>query len=218
LYTTHGDCHPLIKLDKPFCKHYGFKLDKYVKAWEDEEQEQYNHKGQNISVSRLPNYIPQTRFAHSNGRHYAFQPQVDLNLTGARFSGTLGPKKFRAKNFCKESCLHFTNEYSMAWKYILLSSYAEALISCLEKPSKNDGDSSECMYYDRKESLEKEGKFVWSVGPWHIRRAVGQAFGQTIGLPVFIKSASQLVSQSTGRLVGWSVISHSNCLSVCLSV
>jgi hypothetical protein len=59
VYAKRGDCHLLVKLDKPFCEHYGFKLDKYVKVsvnyqhilnnkmWETQEQ----FKGQNISTS-----------------------------------------------------------------------------------------------------------------------------------------------------------------------
>ena len=102
-----------------------------------------------------------------------------------------------------------------ARKDILLPSYPEkmALFSCLEKISRNVGVSPECMSYDRKESLEKEGEFCCSEYPALCRAGVRSA-GQTIGLPVFIKSASQSVSQSTGRLVGRSVISLLICLSV----
>ena len=60
----------------------------------------------------------------------------------------------------------------------------EALISCLEKPARNAGDSPECMYYDKKESLEKEGKFVGQLvvrisGALSVRRLVRQLVCQS---------------------------------------
>jgi hypothetical protein len=157
VYTNQSDCQPLIKLDKPFCSHYGFKLDKYVnvsvdtqQSWNNvlwEKQEQYDQilfKGKNMSAS--PKCMEQVRFI---GCYYTF-PGCDRSTS-----------VFRPKKFCKESCLHFTNDcstFSKAWKEILLSSFPEkaALFSCLEKPSRNAGDSPECVYYDRKESVEKE--------------------------------------------------------------
>ncbi|CAB4035413.1 partial, partial [Paramuricea clavata] len=97
-------------------------------------------------MSASPECMDQVRFIAC---YYTF-PGCD------RSTSVLRPKKF-----CKESCLHFTNECSRfvnAWKEILLPSYPEkaALFSCLEKPSRNAGESPECVYYDRKESVEKE--------------------------------------------------------------
>ena len=184
MYTTQGDCRPLIKLDNPFCEHYGFKLDKYVKAsgddqqilnnqlWEIQEQfEQIDAKRQNISTSH--ECTDQFRFP---GCYYAF--------AGCdRSTSVLKPKKI-----CKESCLHFTKKCSAfvrMWNNVfgpavLAGNLSAALFNCVEKPSRNAGDTPECMYYDRKESLEKEGKFGRSVGRWHIRRAIREAFGQTV--------------------------------------
>ena len=172
MYTTQGDCRPLIKLDKPFCEHYGFKLDKYVevsvnyqqvlnnKLWE--MQEQFN--GQHISTSH--ECTDQFRF---HACYYAF-------VGCDRSTSVLKPKKI-----CKESCLHFTKECSAfvrTWEDVfepILSPGEPSgeLFNCVKKPSRNAGNTPECMYYDRKESLEKEGKFGRSVGRWHIRRAVG---------------------------------------------
>ena len=190
VYTTQGDCHPLIKLDNPFCEHYGFKLDKYVEVSVDNQQVLNNRlweiqeqfKGQNISTSH--ECTDQFRFP---GCYYAF-PGCD------RSTSVLKPKKI-----CKESCLHFTKECSAfvrMWKDVFEHAMSFAiptseLFNCVEKPSRNAGDTPECMYHDRKESLEKEGKFSRSVGIWRIRRAVGQAFGQTVGLPDFIKVIHQ---------------------------
>jgi hypothetical protein len=158
VYTTQGDCHPLIKLDNPFCEHYGFKLDKYVKVsgddqqvqnnklWEIQEQfEKINVKRQNISTSH--ECTDQFRFP---GCYYAF-PVCN------RSTSVLKPKKI-----CKESCLHFTKECSAfvrMWNDVFQPSGEEAVFNCVEKPSRNAGDTPECMYYNRKESLEKEGKF-----------------------------------------------------------
>ena len=83
-----------------------------------------------------------------------------------RFQGAIAAQvDFRSKKFCKESCLHFTNECSAfvkAWKHILLPNHPDidARFSCVKRPSRNAGDSPECVYYDRKESLEKEGMLV----------------------------------------------------------
>ena len=167
MYTS--DCHPLIKLDNPFCEHYGFKLDKYVevsvnyqqvlnnKLWE--MQEQFN--GQHISTSH--ECTDQFRF---HACYYAF--------AGCdRSTSVLKPKKI-----CKESCLHFTKKCSAfvkMWNDVfgpttLAGKPGDGLFNCVEKPSRNAGDTPECMYDDRKESLEKEGKCSRSVGRWHIRR------------------------------------------------
>jgi hypothetical protein len=192
VYTTQGDCHPLIKLDNPFCEHYGFKLDKYVKVSVDYQQVLNNQlwelheqfKGQNIST--LHECIDQFRFF---GCYSAF--------AGCdRSTSVLKPKKI-----CKEFCLHFTKEcsaFGKIWKDVYGSAIWEGkpiseLVNCLEKPSRNAGDTPGCMYYDRKESLEKESKFVWSIGRWHIRRAVGQAFGRT-GRRLFRRSDGWSVS------------------------
>jgi hypothetical protein len=45
------------------------------------------------------------------------------------------------------------------WNDVFQPSGEEAVFNCVEKPSRNAGDTPECMYYNRKESLEKEGKF-----------------------------------------------------------
>jgi hypothetical protein len=159
--TNTSYCQPLIKLDKPFCEHYGFKLDKYVNVsvgdqqyWNDrlwKLQEQYDQifvKRQNRSIS--PKCIDQFWFA---GCHYTFP--------GCERSTSV----FKPKKFCKVSCLHFTNECSMfatVLKDIYLSGNPgrKFLFSCLKRPSRNAGDSPECVYYERKESLEKEGMLV----------------------------------------------------------
>ena len=72
---------------------------------------------------------------------------------------------FIPRKICKESCLGFLNEcgtFLKAWRIAVLSSSPdkEALFSCLEQPSRNAGDSPECVDYDRRERLEKEGMFV----------------------------------------------------------
>ena len=173
--TKQGDCHPLIKLDNPFCEHYGFKLDKYVKASVRDQQVLNNQlwgmqeqfKGQNFSKSH--ECTDRFRFP---GCYYAF-PGCDRSTS-----------VFKPKQICKESCLHFTKECSAfvkMWKVVYVPNMfagkpSDELFNCEEKPSRNAGDTPECMYYDWKESLEKEGKFGWSNGRWHIRRAVGQTF------------------------------------------
>ena len=205
MYTKRGDCQPLIKLDKPFCEHYGFKLDKYVNVSVDyqrfwnkrlwELQKQYDQvfvEARNVSAS--PECIEQIRFA---GCHFTF-PGCDRSTSG-----------FRSKTFCKESCLHFTyecNAFVKAWKYILLPNYPDidAWFSCVRRPPRNAGDSPECVYYDRKESLEKEGMLV--------DRLVVRIFStlsdtRSVQRLVCLSSLSQAVIQSIGQLVSRSVIS-----------
>ncbi|CAB4045289.1 Hypothetical predicted protein [Paramuricea clavata] len=97
------------------------------------------------------------RFA---GCYYMF-PGCDRSTSG-----------FRTKKFCKESCLHFTNECSTfveALNEIFLQYYPEkkALTSCLEKASRNAGDSPECISYDRKESLKKEDCLYLNGSSYH---------------------------------------------------
>ena len=72
---------------------------------------------------------------------------------------------FVPKKICKESCLAFLNEcgrFVKVWRDAYVGRYRnkEALFSCLEQPSRNAGDSPECVDYDRRERLEKEGMFV----------------------------------------------------------
>ena len=127
------------------------------KLWELQEQ----FKRQNISTSQ--ECTDQYRFP---GCYYAF--------AGCdRSTSVLKPKKI-----CKESCLHFTKKCSAfvkMWNDVfgpttLAGKPGDGLFNCVGKPSRNAGDTPECMYDDRKESLEKEGKFSRSVGRWHIRR------------------------------------------------
>ena len=197
MYAKWGDCHPLIKLDKLFCKHYGFKLDKYVKVSVDDQQvlnnqlwgmqEQFNQiKGGNISTSH--ECTDQLRFP---GCYYAF--------AGCdRSTSVLKPKKI-----CKESCLHFTKECSAfvkMWNDVFGPALlggdpsVAAVFNCVEKPSRNAGDTPECIYYDRKESLEKEGKCGRSIGRWYIPGALSSIRSvrrQTVGQSVFIKVIHQ---------------------------
>ena len=72
---------------------------------------------------------------------------------------------FIPKKICKESCLAFLNECRTFLKisrdaYLSQNPDKAALFSCLEQPSRNAGDSPECVDYDRRERLEKEGMFV----------------------------------------------------------
>jgi hypothetical protein len=180
VYAKRGDCHLLVKLDKPFCEHYGFKLDKYVKVsvnyqqilnnkmWEVQEQ----FKGQNISTS------------HECSDQFRFPGCYQAFAGCDRSTSVLKPKKI-----CKESCLHFTKECSAfvkMWNDVFAPTLltddpsGAALFNCTEKPSRNAGDTPECMHYDRKESVEKEGKFSRSVCRWHIRRAVEHAYSPTV--------------------------------------
>ena len=71
---------------------------------------------------------------------------------------------FVPKKICKESCLGFLNECGTFLKVcrgVYLSKHPdkEALFTCLKQPSRNAGDSPECVDYDRRERLEKQGKF-----------------------------------------------------------
>ncbi|CAB3991942.1 angiopoietin-1 receptor-like [Paramuricea clavata] len=169
VYSKWGDCHPLIKLDKPVCEHYGFKLDKYVKVLENDQQvlnnqlwgmqKQFNQiEGQNISTSL--ECIDQLRFP---GCYYAF--------AGCDRSTSL----FKPKKICKESCLHFTKECSAfvkVWKAVYLPTMlagnpSGALFNCVEKPSRNAEDTPECMHYDRKESLEQEDCLYLNGSSYH---------------------------------------------------
>ncbi len=161
MYTNHGDCQPLINLDKPFCEYYGFKVDKYVNEptnaqqhWNDElwktQELYYELLGKVQDLSTSPECLDQARFL---GCYYSF-PGCDRTTS-----------VFRPKKFCKETCLNFGKEcrkFLEAVKdiYSVMRPTTLALFNCLEKPSRNAGDSPECMYYNRKESLEKEGMLV----------------------------------------------------------
>ncbi len=103
---------------------------------------------QNLSTS--PECIDQARFIGC----YLYFPGCD------RTTSVFWPRRF-----CKELCHYFEKEcrtFLEALKDIFLPMYPtkEALLNCLEKPSRNAGDSPECVYYNRKESLEKEGMLV----------------------------------------------------------
>ena len=145
--------------------------------WELKEQyDQVFVKAPNASTS--PECMDQIRFF---GCHYAF-PGCDRSTSA-----------FKPKKFCKDSCLHFTNECSTflkAWKDIYLSGNPDEayLFSCLKRPLRNAGDSPECVYYERNESLEKEGMLV-------DRRSIGMSFSPGVSL-----LAGWLVSLS---VVGW---------------
>ena len=159
--TNTSYCHPLTKLDKPYCELYGFKLDKYVNVSVNLQQyendrmwvAQKRHDllfstGQNVSSS--PECMHQVRFI---GCYYMF-PSCDRSTS-----------VFEAKKICKETCLNFINECSTfvsAWKEMYLSSNPEyeAWFNCSKQPLRNAGGFPECVYYDRKESLEREGKLV----------------------------------------------------------
>ena len=121
--------------------------------WETQElYYQVIRKMQNLSTS--PECIDQTRFI---GCYFNF-PGCDRTTS-----------VFRPRRFCKESCIYFEKQcrpFVKALKDILfptLYSSKLALFNCLEKPSRNAGDSPECVYYNRKESLEKEGMLVSQV-------------------------------------------------------
>ncbi len=161
MYTNHGDCQPLFKLDKPFCEYYGFKVGKYVNVsanaqqyWNDElweKQELYYQIARKVQdLSTSPECMDRARFV---GCH--------LNFPGCDRTTSV----FRPKKFCKELCLYFEKEcgaFLKALKDLFLPMYPtmEALLNCLEKPPRNAGDSPECVYYNRNESLEKEGMLV----------------------------------------------------------
>jgi hypothetical protein len=94
-----------------------------------------------------------------------------------------------------------------AWKHILFPNHPgiDARFSCVKRPSRNAGDSPECVYYDRKDCLEKEGMLV--------DRLVVRIFSalldtRSVRRLVCQSSLSQSVNQwAIGRLVGRSVIS-----------
>ena len=117
------------------------------RLWHVQEQfHQIFFEGQNVSASCMD----QARFA---GCYYTF-PGCDRSTS-----------VFRPKQFCKESCLHFTNECSASFKQgidVSSSFYPgkEALFNCSKKTSRNAGDSPGCLYYHRKKSLEREGMLV----------------------------------------------------------
>jgi hypothetical protein len=69
------------------------------------------------------------------------------------------------KKICKESCIRFSRKcgtFVAIWKKAFLVAYPDkkAMINCFGLPSRNAGDSPECVDYDRKESLEREGMLV----------------------------------------------------------
>ena len=153
-------CHPLIKLNNSFCEHYGFKLDIYVNVsvnyqqfWNDRlwsSQKQYQELIQPQFRTVPQECIHQARYF---GCYFTF-PSCDHTTS-----------VFVPKKICKESCIGFFNEcatFLKLWMEVYLSRHPDkaALFSCLEQPSRNAGDSPECVDYDRRERLEKEGMFV----------------------------------------------------------
>ncbi|XP_028399014.1 uncharacterized protein LOC114522512 [Dendronephthya gigantea] len=150
-------CHPLRKLNSPFCAAHGIKLDTYVNTttndmqyWNDElkgYEETYKKlfferhlSPQNVSDE----CANQMRFI---GCYFMF-PSCD------RTTGTLKPRQI-----CKETCLHFLRECSVyfnAWKDIHLSGSPgdKDLLNCLKQPSVTAGDNVECIAYARNKSSE----------------------------------------------------------------
>ena len=153
-------CHPLIKLNNSFCEHYGFKLDSYVNVSVDYQQYWndylwYSQKQYEQLVQPKFRSVPQECWYQARyfSCYFTF-PSCD------RTTSVLIPKKI-----CKESCLGFFNEcatFVKTWRdaYLSTNPDKEALASCLEQPPRNAGDSPECVDYDRRERLEKEGMFV----------------------------------------------------------
>jgi hypothetical protein len=154
-------CHPLIKLDNPFCQHYGFKLDKYVNVstnlqqyWNDrmwisqKRYYQFTREGGNYSTS--PECMHYARFLAC---YYMF-PSCDRTVA-----------EYRPMKICKKSCLNFYNvcgKFGNNVKEVYLPGNPEYedLFNCLEQPSRNAGDSPECLYYKKngtKERFDKEG-------------------------------------------------------------
>ncbi|CAB4030230.1 uncharacterized protein LOC110041943 [Paramuricea clavata] len=121
-------------------------------------QKQYDQvyvKAPNASAS--PECMDQVRFY---GCRYTF-PGCDRSTSA-----------FKSKKFCKDSCLHFTKECSTflkAWKDLYLSGNPDEAyrFSCLKRPLRNAGDSPECVYYERKESLEKEDCLYLNGSSYH---------------------------------------------------
>ena len=154
-------CHPLVKLDQPFCEQYGFKLDKYVNLsiyaqqyWNDrlwiaqKQYYQFSRLGRNVSATS--DCMHHARFL---GCYYMF-PSCDRTTS-----------EYRPMKICKKSCLSFFDKcgrFVNDIKEIYLSGNPgdEGLLSCLEQPLRNAGDSPECLYYDSKERFKKEGTLV----------------------------------------------------------
>ena len=120
-----------------------------TRLWDLQNQyDQILSKGQNGSAS--PNCMDQIHFI---GCYYTF-PGCDRSTS-----------VFRQNKFCKETCLHFVNECSASLKSLIVTYFSlypgkRALFDCSKKPSRNAGDSPGCLYYHRKESLEKEGMLM----------------------------------------------------------
>ena len=159
IITKTSICHPLIKINNSYCDRYGVKLDKYVNVsvgeqqyWGDslwEAQQQFikvPFEGQGLQ-DMPQTCIDQARFI---GCHYTF-PDCD------RTTGVLKTRKI-----CKETCLSFNNEcskYTKVWKDFYLSANPDkaALFACLEQPTRNAGETPECIAHPRNESLPKDG-------------------------------------------------------------
>ena len=157
--TKTGDCQPLIKLERPFCEYYGFKIDKYVSApvWKQQDLNDQLWAGQ-ATAYKFAKYqnISFSTECLQQLRYFA----CHQNLQGCDCSTSV----FQKKRICKESCLEFVGQCSVLakmWTEVFnWDSNKRGEIhspDCSERPTRRAGNTPECLFYARNKNTRKEG-------------------------------------------------------------
>ena len=153
--TKTGDCQQLIRLKRPFCEHYGIKLDKYVNAptWDQQERNNILWAAQDTTkrLAKLRSISISTEClqqSHYMACHYS------------RFQGCdRTTSVLQKKRICKESCVDFISQCGIAklWEELNFIN-----LNCSEQPSRSAGNSPECAFYARKmKNIKTEGNSIW---------------------------------------------------------
>ena len=181
--TKTGDCQPLIKLERPFCEYYGFKIDKYVSApvWKQQDFNDQLWAGQATAykLAKYQNISYSNKCSHQY-RYFACHQYFQ----GCDCSTSV----FQKKRICKESCLEFVgqcNVLAKMWTEVFDWDNKHGEIhspDCSERPTRRAGNTPECAFYARNKNTRKEGNLVWCLLGRSVMgcRFHNQFYGQTV--------------------------------------
>ena len=155
--NKHGECQPLMELNNSFCGQNRIRLDKYVnvdvysqqsmndRLWSLQKQYEFVYPKESISKECIHNF----KFFACN----IMFPGCDRSTS-----------EFKLKKFCKQSCIHFIKEcskFARFWKYVASTTDSVAALMTVfnysVNPSRNAGDSPECLYYVENGDFAEEG-------------------------------------------------------------
>ena len=155
--NKHGECQPLIELNNSFCGQNRIRLDKYVNV------EAYSQQSMN---DRLWSLQKQYELIYPQSISKECIHNFNFFACNLMFPGCdRSTSEFKLKKFCKESCIHFIKEcssFARFWKNMAFATEFEALdkmtvFNYSANPSRNAGDSPECLYYVENGNFAEEG-------------------------------------------------------------